>query len=569
MTADLLRRTLGEPSATLVPWPEWALARAVGALAAFIFWGHLRWVTVHDGDFGHEFGRAGNWRRAYFYLGALGGFVLVIAGAIGYLRAMLGLASGVLLTALGAGASPIPSSVAWREPIVSSVTELIIGIPLAILIWSTASRLAAGAPAKEYGALSRVMLLHAGLVFGTVASLTSTAYLLEQVLLWNTGDLASADLAWSRLITALACLVVGAISWSAFARAARNTVALSQSARAVAVRRVAHYLLAAAGLVTFSAGLVLLWQVILASVTGSPLLGRFSLGAALVLVGAPAWWGYWWPRQVRARQAGPQGIDERNSAARKAYLYGVIAAAAVALALTLVALALQVARGSVAEVAGSASGALAGGSVALFWLITHLLVLRGDRRWRAAQRHEPSAQPPPAAAISAEIIPAETVAAGARSFRREDLAVLAASAAFSASGNTPRAVIVMDGGNGSLGAALLAALHDALPGVPLWPVGLNPNAQATMLAALGDAAPSAVPPDALARAVAIVGPSDMLLTGGFWGEVSAQLRADLAASPARLILLPPRDPRLRWVAAPDWPDERWIENAVIEVGNVV
>jgi hypothetical protein len=47
------------------------------------------------------------------------------------------------------------------------------------------------------------------------------------------------------------------------------------------------------------------------------------------------------------------------------------------------------------------------------------------------------------------------------------------------------------------------------------------------------------------------------------------LLTDLAASPARLILLPPRDPRLRWVAAPDWPDERWIENAVIEVSNVL
>jgi hypothetical protein len=90
-----------------------------------------------------------------------------------------------------------------------------------------------------------------------------------------------------------------------------------------------------------------------------------------------------------------------------------------------------------------------------------------------------------------------------------------------------------------------------------------------MLAALGDAAPPAVPPDALARAAAIVGPSDLLLPVCMGGEVSAQLLAGMAASSARLILLPPRDPRLRWVAAPDWPDERWIENAVIEVQNVV
>jgi len=128
---------------------------------------------------------------------------------------------------------------------------------------------------------------------------------------------------------------------------------------------------------------------------------------------------------------------------------------------------------------------------------------------------------------------------------------------------------VIDGGNGSLGAGVLAALRRTLPAIPLWPVGLNINAQAAMLAALGDAAPPAVPPDALARAAAIVGPSDLLLPGIMGGEVTAQLLADVAASSARLILLPPRDPRLRWVAAPDWPDERWIESAVIEVHNVV
>jgi hypothetical protein len=158
---------------------------------------------------------------------------------------------------------------------------------------------------------------------------------------------------------------------------------------------------------------------------------------------------------------------------------------------------------------------------------------------------------------------------GPRSFRREELAALAASAAFSPPANTPRPVIVMDGESGALGAGLLAALHRALPAVPLWPVGLNPSAQAAMLAALGDAAPTAVPPDALARAAIILGPSDLLLPGSLGGEASAQLLADLAASPAHLVLLPPRSPRLRWVAAPDWPVERWIENAVIEVSNVV
>jgi hypothetical protein len=579
VTTDVLRRLLGEPSANLAPWPEWALSRAAGAAIAFLFWGHLRWVTVHDGDFGREYGRAANWRRAYFYLGALGGFALVIAGAIGYLRAMLGLVSSALLTAFGASPSTIPASAAWRQPIVSSVTELVIGIPVAILIWSTASRIAAGAPAREYGALSRVILLHAGLVFSTVASLASAAYLLQQGLLQITGGPAGADLAWSSLITALVCLPVSVVSWLAFANAARQTVALSHAtpparsaqpgrAGATAIRRLTFYLLAAAGLGAFWIGLAYLGQVILVGGAGSPDSGRFSLGAALVLVGAPAWWGHWWPRHVRARQTGPEGTDERRSAARRTYLYGIMAAGVIVLTLSLATPVWRRAVNSAAvpAVQGGMTGALAGGGIALFWLITHWLVLRGDRRWEATVRSEPSAPAAPAVAAAAEPAPA---APGSRSFRREELVALAASAALSPTANTPRPVVVMDGESGAQGAGLLAALRRALPAVPLWPVGLNASAQAAMLAALGDTAPPAVPPDALAQAAVIVGPSDVLLPGSLGGEVSAQLLADLAASPARLILLPPRSPRLRWVAAPEWPDERWIENAVIEVSNVV
>jgi hypothetical protein len=554
MTAAVLGRALSDAPDALASWPESALAGAAGTLIAFVLWGHLRWVTVHDGDFGRESGRAANWRRTYFYLGSAGGFTLVIMGALGYLRAMLGLAGSALLSVFNTGSSPLPSAAAWRGPIVSSVAELVVGIPLAILIWSSASRLAADAPVREHSALSRVTLLHAGLLFGAAASLASTVYLLQQTLLLISGGAASTDLAWSGLITALVSLPVAAISWLAFAGAARRTAALSRTApSAVAIRRLTFYLLAAVGLAAFSLGMVLLWQVILSGIAGSAMLDRFSLGAALVLVGAPAWWGWWWPRQVAARQAGPPGRDERSSAVRRTYLYGVTAAAAAAPLVSAVALALR---------GVGVSAALAAGGVGLFWLITHLLVLRGDRRWQAGERSQASAPPPAGAAVAAASAP------GARSYSREELAA-AASTAFAGPALAARPVVVIDGGDGALGSVLLAALSRALPQAALWPVGVNPAAQTAMLAALGAAAPSAVQSDALARAAVVVGPSDMLLPGGLGGEVSPQLLAGLAATGARLLLLPPRDPRLRWVAAPDWPDERWIENTVIEVSNIL
>ena len=132
-----------------------------------------------------------------------------------------------------------------------------------------------------------------------------------------------------------------------------------------------------------------------------------------------------------------------------------------------------------------------------------------------------------------------------------------------------RPVAVIDSADGSVGAAALVALRRALPDAILWPIGLNANAQVVMLNALGEAMPPAVPGNALARAAAILGPSDILLTGSMDGDVTNELVSALANSPARLLLLPPRDSRLRWVAAPDWPLERWIENAVIEIADAV
>jgi hypothetical protein len=97
-------------------------------------------------------------------------------------------------------------------------------------------------------------------------------------------------------------------------------------------------------------------------------------------------------------------------------------------------------------------------------------------------------------------------------------------------------------------------------------MGLNTAAQAAMVKVLGGAS-TAAPPDAPARATLIIGTSDMVVPGGLGGEVSAQLAAALAAGPGRKLLLPPRELSLRWVAAPDWSEERWIENAVIEAVN--
>lgn len=556
------------------------VALAAGALLALLLWGFFRWFAVRDGDFGRELGRGATWRRAYIYLAALAGGLLAASGGW--------LALDALVTRLW---RPLAEGLAWRAPLANGLAALVVGGPLALFAWERADRQAAAAPAAEVNALSRVLLRYAGLLLGTLATLVSATYLVGQAVLWLIGQggtlVRGGGLA--RVLTGphmLALLPVAAAVWLAAAAGIRRDALLAaEGAAAAMLRRTTRYGVAALALAATWLGLTEVTRLILQTVLdrqAAALIfanggwGRFAGATALAVVGAPAWWGHWWSQQTRARAAAPAGYTERNALSRRAYLGAVLGAAAVVLVATLGFAAFLALNWTAASSASAASGvraviAGAGGAaaIALFWLVAHAFVWRGDSRWLASDRALLAAAE---ARPDAEVETAEPVEpAGPKRYLREELAAVAAQAGIPApvAAAAPRPLVVVDGADGAVGAALLAALRGALPGVPLWPIGLNAAAQVAMLEALGGGTPPAVPPDAVNRAAAILGPVDMLAPGGLDGEVDAELAAALAGATAPLLLLPPRAPHLRWVAAPDWPLARWVENAVIEAANVL
>jgi hypothetical protein len=439
--------------------------------------------------------------------------------------------------------------------------------------------LARHAPAVEMNALSRVVLRYGALFFGTITTLLCAGYLLAQVLLLALGRLLGPS--WQ---AAVAYLPVSLVTWLVCAPAIRLDVALGgESSRTAAFRRLVRYAAAGLALSGFWLGLTEFGRLILLAVLrvrpADPTIAaawwvRFAYAAALVFVAAPAWWGHWWSQQVRARAYGPAGHAERTSTVRIVYLYAVtlVGAAIVLAASGFAAFVLlnQKAAGAIGTRAALA-GAGAAAGVSLIWLIAHLLTLRGDSRWLAADQEDAASANPPLAESSSDIAAAAltsaALAAAPRSYRREDLAVAAAAAGFAVLPERP--IVVVDGADGKVGATALIALRRALPAAVLWPIGLNAGAQVAMLNALSTETPPAIPGDALHQAAIILGPSDILLPGSLDGEVTSSLTASLAQSHARILLLPPREARLRWIAAPDWPLEKWIENAVIEIQSAV
>ncbi len=571
LVKDLLARAIGVAPTSLRPWPVGAAALATGALIALAFWGCLRWVAVRDGDLGVEVGAAASWRRAYFYGAAFAGLAMVTIGGAEFIRAVLRMAGEASMAPPGLAGG-------WRGPLIASLTALLVGAPLAAFAWRGANRLTWDAPEVELNALSRVGVLRVGALFGAAATLVSLAYLLEQGLLIALGQpVGVLATFWPGvLITPLAYLPVGLVTWVGFARAVQHDAARGgERPQTATVRRVSGYLVSAVALGAFWFGLMELLRLVVVAALGLqpagevPLLwarARFSQAAALALVGAPTWWAFWWPAQVRARAEGPDGRAERASPARQIYLSGVALAAAVVALFTLATAVYRLFGGAAPgpeDLLGVLAEAAVAAAVAFFWWIAHVFVIRGDMRWQAAdggggvQPVEPGDAGPGEEELGGVEVSAP---GGPRQFRREALppadTVLQAS--------VPAVLAVVDGGDGALGAALLTALRAALPGATLWPVGLNAAAHVAMLAALGARTPPAVPSDALARVTLILGPSDILVPGGLDGEVPPELAAAVAVSPARVLLLPPRDARLRWVAAPDWPVEHWIGYAVEE-----
>ncbi|MGE5602892.1 MAG: DUF5671 domain-containing protein [Nitrososphaerales archaeon] len=611
----------------------WPVGLAAGVVASLGYYIYLRVEAGRDGDLGHERGAAALWRRAYTYLAALVAALLTFAGGGELVRAGIrvlmtplsgdvtwhapaaaALAALVVGLPLGAAAWGAANRAATMNP--PAETNALSRVLLrydGVLVFTLVTLIALGYLVEQIilRAISRPVGNVGHPLLGLFDWPWALAYLPVAALMWiSFANGARVDAAWggerprTAGIRRVVRYLLTAISLAAFWY---GLTAFTQLILQVFL-----------GADT-TAGSAAEW------------VQRFATSAAFLLVGAPAWWGHWWSQQMRVRSESDldatTGVSERGSLVRRVYLGAVVLVGAVivvAAAGFAAFLALNWrAANTLGGVRAAVAGAGAAGLVALFWTLIHGLMLRSDLRFLGRARGVELAEPAtavtvapaagtvpagaatigPAAAVAttaaaatltaappatqpsppaAPIVAAATAAPGGetnaappplaverREYRREDLEPLAVEAGLSAAYRPAHAFAVVDGADGAMGARLLAGLRSAFPDVVLWPLGLNEVAQAAMIAALDEEEPPVVPEGAFGQVAAILAPSDVLIPGALDGQVPAELVDTLARTNARIILLPPRDARLRWVAAPKWPLERWVENAVTEAGNAL
>ena len=371
-----------------------------------VWWLHWRGETLE----GQPTGQARLARSLYVYVTAAYGLVMLAVSAM----LILALALADAYDALTGAWLLSPDGLALG----SSDARVALAFALIGAVWW---RFHWGVVARREGPSDPrhiyVYLFTAG---GAIGALTALTAMLDGVLQWAVGapsavayqgtailadDLraAPAALHFRFLSGALAGLVVAAGLWgyhAAVTHGEPGTLAGGQSA----ARRVYRYLIAAVGIAWLGSGLVVLLGTAIALVTPESgdvlagedsLLGPFSLGVAITVVGAAVWGRYW---RVLQREAAARPEEERGAQSRRTYIYAVFGVAALIAVGNLSALLFIVLRdlleGSLAasalnESAWSIGALLTAGAVG----IHHLLVLSNDRAYAPADAAP--AEPPP------------------------------------------------------------------------------------------------------------------------------------------------------------------------------
>ncbi len=427
--------------------------------------------------------------------------------SVGRLYGLLLAAGGLAMTTWGAMSllqmlMQLPSTIAWRAPLANTCAQLLVGMVVWVSHWWWLQRaFYSGQPAEERSVLRKVYLYLAVFIY-SVMTVFSLSALLKRLIELGLGGEPSTEPLLTQLSLPISLLVVGGVWWAYHWQVLQRDAARAPEApRQAAVRRVYAYLVAAIGLVVLLSGLTGLFYTIIDLLTRPIDIGmdlyreQVALFTAMTLTGLPVWLIPWRRMNRLALVTTPSvkgsvgGADERRSLMRKIYLYFFVFIASLAIF----------------------------GSVG--WFVYHILTaLLG-----ADLPDDFSTQLLNALFISLLAVAVWLYHGWAI---RRDGQLEKADRSSQMSGLT---VVVIDGGEGQFGEAVLRWLKQELPGVSVKPFGLTPQATEKMAG--------------LPFGATTLPAANFII--GSWQSLSALEVAPVIAAHAALKLMAP-------TAEPDW-----------------
>ena len=258
-------------------------------------------------------------RRLYAYVVSFIGLGMLVVGAGVVLGQLLGEAYDALF-----GTTLIsPSGVSlWDDTTRTGLAVALIG---GVIWWWHWHRVSRG---DTESVLRQVYFYVFAILVGVITLVASLSIILFGVLEWLLGlPVAASTFGHFRFFPgAIAAATVGAGLWGYHWAVVRQETHLAAH-RMLAARRVYRYLVAALGLGTLAAGLVILFAVVLGLLVPQARgdlvesrwwQGTLALTVTLIAVGVPLWGYYWFGAQ---REAKAMGTGERTALSRRVFIY--------------------------------------------------------------------------------------------------------------------------------------------------------------------------------------------------------------------------------------------------------
>lgn len=459
-----------------------------------------------------ETGNAATVRRWYVLIFSAAGLMMSMGGAAEILRWIMLQFS--LSAAIGGANSVLVQ-------LTDSVALVVVGTPLWVIAWHWAQQLFAAPNSEERESALRKFYLYASVFIATLITVTNATFLLAGLFRRLLGLEPQ-----GALRDVLPQMLGAALVWAYQTYALRQDATLAQEApRQAAIRRLYWYLVAAVGLGAFLVGVAGDVTVLIRALTepafGDELRERLAWCTAALIAGLPVWLWPWRSAQTGAVAAGPEGGNERRSIVRKIYLYFYLFLATMTVLSSLVyivyrILSLVLGATDTGDLPGDLAQALAFALIAAAVWAYHGLTLRGDGTLNQQEQ-------------------------------TQQLAALR--------------VAVVDAEDGQLAETILAGLRRELPDLTLLPIGLTLTAAQRL---------KTDPAQSISAQLADVG-----LIIGAWnltfanGNITAEVAATIAASPARKLLLPTRLPGWEWAGVDRWSAEGLTAQAVQAVKQVI
>ncbi len=396
--ASLVGTVPGTAAVAQMSGDDWTLAVAIVATAAWAF--H---VWIRDRDIRQTVlisGSAAWISRFYLYGAALVGVVTAV-GAI----------ATIINLFLDAVAGTQTGDKWWLRPAVVAVVTLLVWGAIFLVHWWYSLRLRAADTqqgAAERTSRTRLAFMALVVFWGTATAVAGCGTAIGQLLVWIVGNLPQGEDAWHAFLTPALVVIPAAIAaWYFATRAVAEDAAGPVGVSAV---RVILYTVALVGLWYLVVGAYELLNAILQAifVEGADAKTPASLGIGKAVVGG-ALWVWAWMTVQRRLVADRNG--ERLTSSRSYYMYLVIGAAAVVVAVsasTIISQYLQALLTRAPQLGTIVSAALAAIVVAGITLAAHVYQLLDD------QNATPRGSRPRAARVAAPTATARGAAPAAK-----------------------------------------------------------------------------------------------------------------------------------------------------------